>query len=616
MLNIRELRGIFNCPLFNCTHFRIALFLLLVIIPIKTFSQDSLVNVADQYYENGEFHKSGRAYDAYFESAEGSATNFYNAACSWSLANQKEKALSYLDSAFVNGFSNINHVQSDSDLSNIRNTKKFQDLVDKEIAFYSKTNIDFKDVIEALLERKVVVFKNKVFSNSYGNWLAGPYSIKKVLKSFEQGTIKVSKDSLLDFSDRTLIIVNGKREIHLESLKLKKLELESTYPLSEGKENNDNIHLDNMVADEFNWGIEGYNLVRFFRIKSLSTNKYGSLNIKKFSIINSDLTWSQIYFEEGMHTQYYSFGSFDKPLGTISFSHNTFRSTSEFPSMIPLSFYTNELYFGYNKVISEVNFASSKVSDLYMSNNVFNKAVDIFRTNFYASNNYIPMDQFIAGFGIDDDFIRPWEVKKNKILITGEDDEVEVKESFDNLSYSYKQMHTNYRDRGDLNSANLAYVKLKDITLSRDYYLYKQNGGFELWIKYRVGMLIRFYTNSSTSPALAIVLSFLIILAFSFFYMFYPSEWDIKSKPKLVADYKLLVEKNKHGYFKPFLFLGAGFVPSWLHEFTLSLNAFVTLGFGAIPTTGTARYLTIIQGFLGWFLLSLFTVALINQALT
>ena len=54
---------------------------------------------------------------------------------------------------------------------------------------------------------------------------------------------------------------------------------------------------------------------------------------------------------------------------------------------------------------------------------------------------------------------------------------------------------------------------------------------------------------------------------------------------------------------------------SVLNAFTLSLNAFITLGFGEIPTRGAARYVTILQGFIGWFLLSIFTAALINQAL-
>jgi len=593
---------------------------LLFITTVNSFSQDSLINVANQHYQTGKFIESGKAYDTYFESSEGSARNFYNAACVWSLANQKEKALTYLDSAFVYGFSNVKHVKSDPDLQNIRNTTTFQDLVDKEATFYSKTQIDFKDLIEALLERKVVSFDGKTFSNSYGDWLDPSYGVAKVLSSFPEDKLKITKDSLLDFSDKTILIKNAKGKIHFEHLKLKKLQITNNRDISEGNKNipfnNWNIvNFNKITADEFNWAFNGYNRVRFSDIKALNTSIFQSNNLDGFSIYRCDLTLSKIYFKEEMSTAFYKFGDFDQPLGDLSISYSTIKSTSETPSLIPLSIHANDFYFESNIINSELSFSDSKVSHLYMSKNVFNKAVDIAKTNFYASNNYIPIEQFKEGFGIDDDFNRPWEEKKQKLLITGDQEEVKDKETFDNLSYSYKLMHTNYRNRGDLNSANAAYVKLKDITLARDYYLYKQNGGFELWVQYKVGRLIKFYTNSSTSPARAIVISFLIILAFSIFYMFYPSEWDVKSKPRLIADYKAFAEKNEQGYFRPFLILTVGFFKSWLNAFTLSLNAFVTLGFGAIPTKGVARYLTIAQGFLGWFLLSLFTVALINQAL-
>lgn len=45
----------------------------------------------------------------------------------------------------------------------------------------------------------------------------------------------------------------------------------------------------------------------------------------------------------------------------------------------------------------------------------------------------------------------------------------------------------------------------------------------------------------------------------------------------------------------------------------LSLNAFSTLGFGNIPVKGLSKYLTVIEGFLGWLLLSIFSVSLIAQ---
>jgi hypothetical protein len=47
----------------------------------------------------------------------------------------------------------------------------------------------------------------------------------------------------------------------------------------------------------------------------------------------------------------------------------------------------------------------------------------------------------------------------------------------------------------------------------------------------------------------------------------------------------------------------------------LSINTFSTLGFGEIPIKGLPRYLAIMQGFLGWFMLSIFSVSLISQLL-
>lgn len=47
----------------------------------------------------------------------------------------------------------------------------------------------------------------------------------------------------------------------------------------------------------------------------------------------------------------------------------------------------------------------------------------------------------------------------------------------------------------------------------------------------------------------------------------------------------------------------------------LSINSFSTLGFGDIPVKGISRYIAILEGFLGWFLLSIFSVSLISQIL-
>lgn len=53
----------------------------------------------------------------------------------------------------------------------------------------------------------------------------------------------------------------------------------------------------------------------------------------------------------------------------------------------------------------------------------------------------------------------------------------------------------------------------------------------------------------------------------------------------------------------------------FINALTLSINTFTTLGFGEIPTKGFPRYLSIVQGFIGWFMLSIFSVSLISQLL-
>jgi len=63
------------------------------------------------------------------------------------------------------------------------------------------------------------------------------------------------------------------------------------------------------------------------------------------------------------------------------------------------------------------------------------------------------------------------------------------------------------------------------------------------------------------------------------------------------------------------LYFFFAFIVRAVNSMTLSLNAFSTLGFGSIPTKGFSRNLAVIEGFTGWFLLSLFSVSLITQLL-
>jgi hypothetical protein len=62
-------------------------------------------------------------------------------------------------------------------------------------------------------------------------------------------------------------------------------------------------------------------------------------------------------------------------------------------------------------------------------------------------------------------------------------------------------------------------------------------------------------------------------------------------------------------------FLIWGLIMRLVNSFILSLNAFVTLGYGEIEAKGIARYFCVVEGLVGWFLLSIFSVSLISQIL-
>ena len=89
---------------------------------------------------------------------------------------------------------------------------------------------------------------------------------------------------------------------------------------------------------------------------------------------------------------------------------------------------------------------------------------------------------------------------------------------------------------------------------------------------------------------------------------FFPEKWaDLPAKKRLFASILF-------GILLTFAFIYFVLVRA-IDAFTLSLNVFSTLGFGEIPVKGIIRYLTVLEGFIGWFLLSIFSVSLISQVI-
>jgi len=186
-------------------------------------------------------------------------------------------------------------------------------------------------------------------------------------------------------------------------------------------------------------------------------------------------------------------------------------------------------------------------------------------------------------------------------------------EKYNSYVHSFQKILSLYKSKGNIENFNYCTVELKNLQTEKSKYQFLDNSNFDSFFNWQLNEVMKHFTRHGTDPSRAITVCFYVIIIFTILYFFYPSEWDITSKSKLIENFREFIEKNEKGYIKPFIKVIFGFGISFINAFMLSLNSFTTLGFGNIPTIGVARYLCILEGLIGWFLLSLFTVALINQ---
>jgi hypothetical protein len=233
--------------------------------------------------------------------------------------------------------------------------------------------------------------------------------------------------------------------------------------------------------------------------------------------------------------------------------------------------------------------------------------------NFHLGLN--PWDNRIGISVFPDGRIDFTPIDSTKFVTGARNAEISDDEIFRELMGLYSVFLNIYKTKNDIESYNNCFIQIKELQSKRLKYLYESHKTFETYFSWKLSQLLKFYVRYGTNPARAIVISIYIIIAFGIFFFFFPSDWDTTSKKKLIQNFKDFIQKNEKGYLKPFFILLFGFALSLINAVTLSLNAFITLGFGNIPTHGIARYFCVLEGFLGWFLLSNFTVAMINQVL-
>ncbi|MEM9920163.1 MAG: tetratricopeptide repeat protein [Bacteroidota bacterium] len=110
--------------------FHLGLLLLPVLLNAQSSFRETIMK-ADSLYKAENFKASAETYEQAFTIKEGNASAHYNTACSWALAGQAEKAMTYLEQSVDKGWTNLKWMQKDSDLNSLHQLEAWKNLVKK-----------------------------------------------------------------------------------------------------------------------------------------------------------------------------------------------------------------------------------------------------------------------------------------------------------------------------------------------------------------------------------------------------------------------------------------------------------------------------------------------------
>jgi hypothetical protein len=108
-------------------------FLALLTTIFTSYGQNykDLIKKADSCYQAKEYEISRDLFKKAFKIETKNSSNLYNGACASALANDKKNAFTWLNLSIDNGWTNINHLKTDTDLTNLHSEKKWVELTEK-----------------------------------------------------------------------------------------------------------------------------------------------------------------------------------------------------------------------------------------------------------------------------------------------------------------------------------------------------------------------------------------------------------------------------------------------------------------------------------------------------
>jgi len=579
----------------RCTFLGIA-FMSLTTFCLAQQKKDSLANVGLALYADKEYRQAAEVFDELVREENAAGQDFFNAARMWAMANDADKAFEYLRLAYAHGFLDLKAAEQSEDLRSIRQSERFRRLIAKERAFQADSVISMADVIRALIDRNVVVFENKRFVSDLQPWYDARSVTDKLIEQVDDERLVRTQEGLLDFRSKSLIIRNATGPIHLNGLILKSLEIQNEEDLSANKSkpipDMDVVQLTRLELASFSFNLYGQAFVRFFSVKATHVENYMLRGIDRFMISDSDLEINTHYRSSIEYELSGSFGTSEAPLKDAIIGNTIFRSNDE-SSITRLVFNTHVLHVENCTFENEVSFSISAANRTLFPQNRFLKPVDLSKVEFEENGLYMPFDQFENGLGVLDNQ-RPWEIAKDKLLITGTVEEVKDRQAFGRLVASYKFLSNSYESNGDKESGQQVYLKAKELYLARDRQQFKENPSVTRFIDLQLNRLSGTVSNYGTSAGKVLWVSSLVVLIFSLIYLFFESVFGGSAQNS--------AEANTSGILK-----------KCTDALMMSLIAQITLQPTKKDVQTGLKWVCLIQGLIGWMLFSFFIIALFSQ---
>jgi hypothetical protein len=112
-------------------HILTATLLLATAGPVSSQTYSDHIAAANSLYEAGDYAASAREFAQAFELQSGNVLHWYNAACSWSLAGNTDRALAALEGALKRGYHDLGLLNTDEDLEPLRQDPRWETVVTK-----------------------------------------------------------------------------------------------------------------------------------------------------------------------------------------------------------------------------------------------------------------------------------------------------------------------------------------------------------------------------------------------------------------------------------------------------------------------------------------------------